>query len=106
MPPVVAPGIIPRLSKLVVGMKAHKNYSEAIGQHLLLVGSKTTMDPDSWKPVLKHRYNAGSPVIFWKKGRASAIEIRVDIHFQPIARFNMAAEKFLPVGGVQSQSDS
>lgn len=78
IPPVVAPGIISRLSTLVAGIKAHKNYTEAIGQHLQLIGPKITVEPDTWKPVLKCRYSAGNPVICWTKGQASAIEIWVD----------------------------
>ncbi|MDD4928370.1 MAG: hypothetical protein PHP85_03705 [Gallionella sp.] len=76
--PVALPGIIPRLSVLVAGIKAHKNYTEAIGQDLWLIGAHITSEPGSWKPVLSSRNNAGHPVICWTKGQAAAIEFWAD----------------------------
>jgi hypothetical protein len=43
----VSPGIIPRLSALVACIKASKNYTEAIGKDLWIVGSKQTIDPQN-----------------------------------------------------------
>jgi len=77
-PPVVSPGIIQRFSTLVAGIKAHKNYTAAIGQHLRLIGAEILMEPDTWKPVLKNRFSAGNPVICWAKGQAGSIEIWAD----------------------------
>ena len=74
----VNPGIIPRLSALVKQIKAHKNYTEAIGKDLWLIASKHVIDPKSWKPLLGIRLQAGHPVIIWTKGDAAALEIWVD----------------------------
>ncbi|MEI7457587.1 MAG: hypothetical protein WCK93_12785 [Nitrosomonadales bacterium] len=78
LPPVSAPGVIQRLSTLIAGIKAHKNYTDAIGQDLQIVGAQIVLDPVSWKPVLTVQYNAGHLVIGWKKGQAAAIEIHAD----------------------------
>ena len=43
-----------------------------------LIDAEINTTPDSWKPVLKCRYNAGHPVICWVKGDAGAIEIWAD----------------------------
>jgi len=77
-PPFVNPGVIRRLSTLVAGIKAHRSYTEAIGQHLRLIGPEILLEPDTWKPVLKSRFSAGSPVICWTKGQAGSIEIWAD----------------------------
>ncbi len=74
----VPPGVIPRLSTLVAGIKAHKNYTEAIGRDLRLIGTEIVKNPDSWKPVLKSKSSAGHPVICWTKGYAAEIEIWAD----------------------------
>jgi hypothetical protein len=76
--PILAAGIIPRFSTLVASIKAHKNYTAAIGQDLRIIGSEITIDSASWKPVLNVKIKAGHPVIIWTKGHASAIEIWVD----------------------------
>lgn len=75
---LVAPGIIPRLSMLVAAIKANKNYTEAIGKDLQLIGAEIVKDPLNWKPVLSNKSSAGHPVIGWTKGQAAAIEIWAD----------------------------
>ena len=78
LPPVSAPGVFQRLSAMIIRIKAHKNYTEAIGQDLQIIGAKIVLDPAGWKPVLSVQYDAGHLVIGWKKGQAAAIEIWVD----------------------------
>lgn len=78
VPPAVSPGIISRLSTLVASIKAHKNYTSAIGQDLWLIGVSKVLDPNSWKPVLSSQIKAGHPVIVWVKGKAGVLEIWVD----------------------------
>jgi hypothetical protein len=78
IPPVISPGIIPRLSALVARLKTHKNYTTAIGQDLWLIGSTQIIDPGTWKPALGMQNKAGHPVIVWTKGKAAALEIWVD----------------------------
>ena len=74
----VTPGISARLSTLVARIKAHPNYTEAIGQDLHIIGAQIVLDTSSWKPVLSIKYSAGHPVIVWTKGHADAIEIWAD----------------------------
>ncbi len=77
-PPVSAPGVIQRLSTLIARIKAHKNYTTAIGQDLQIIGTEIILDPSSWKPVVTVQYEAGQLIVGWKKGQASAIEIWAD----------------------------
>ena len=74
----IKPGVIPRMSALITQIKAHKNYTEAIGKDLWIIASKQVIDPDLWKPVLNIRLQAGHPQIIWTKGDAAALEIWVD----------------------------
>ena len=78
IPPIGKSGIIPRFSLFVTRLKAHKNYSPAIGQDLQVIGSAYIIDPSTWKPVLSSTSQAGHPTVVWTKGKASAIEIWVD----------------------------
>ncbi len=74
----VAPGIVPRLIALVSRLKTARQYSEAIGQDLQIIGPEQRVDPDDWKPILDTRTVAGQPVLKWPKGDADAIEIWAD----------------------------
>ena len=76
--PAVTPGATARLSSLVARIKAHKNYTEAIGQDLQIIGAQIVLDPASWKPALSLQNKAGHTVIAWTKGKAAAIEIWVN----------------------------
>ncbi|UOA08547.1 hypothetical protein [Methylobacter sp. S3L5C] len=78
IPPAVQPGIIPRLSALAKHIKAHKNYTPAIGHDLWLIGAEQVIDTSTWKPILSVYSEAGHPVIQWTKGGASALEIWTD----------------------------
>ena len=73
IPPIVKSGIIPRFSLFVSRLKAHKNFSPAIGQDLRIIGSAYIIDPSTWKPVLSSTSQAGHPTVVWTKGKASAI---------------------------------
>jgi hypothetical protein len=79
LPPSLASSVVPgataRFASLVARIKAHKNYTEAIGQDLQIIGPVIVIDPASWKPALSIQHNAGHPVIVWTKGQAGAIEI-------------------------------
>ena len=78
IPAMVKPGIIPRLSALAARIKAHRNYTTAIGYDLWLIGGEQKIDPTTWKPALSIYLQAGHPVIAWAKGNAGTIEIWVD----------------------------
>ena len=74
----VAPGIVPRLIALVSRLKTARNYNEAIGRDLQIIGAEQTVDTGDWKPALDLGIKAGHPVIKWPKGDADAIEIWAD----------------------------
>ena len=76
--PAVPLGIIPRLTALVSRLKTARNYTEAIGQDLKIVGAEQTVDSSAWKPILDLATEAGHPIIKWPKGDADAIEIWAD----------------------------
>ena len=76
--PAVALGIVPRLAGLVVRIKAARNYTDAIGQDLNIVGTAQAVDTDDLKPVIDIAIKAGQPAILWSKGDADTLEIWVD----------------------------
>lgn len=76
--PAVPMGIVPRLTNLVARIKAARNYSEAIGQDLNIVGSIQISNADELKPTFDINLKAGHPQIVWTKGEADAIEIWAD----------------------------
>jgi len=78
IPSAVSPGVVPRLSALVAQIKANKNFTDAIGKDLWLIGATQIIDPSTWKPILSIQNQAGHPIICWTKGHAAAIEIWVD----------------------------
>ena len=76
--PAVPLGIIPRLTALVSRIKTARNYTEAIGLDLKIVGTEQAIDTSSWKPIIDLGAEAGHPIIKWPKGDADAIEIWTD----------------------------
>ena len=74
----VAPGIVPRLTALVARLKTARNYNEAIGRDLQIIGAEQAVATGDWKPALDIGIKAGHPVIQWPKGDADAIEIWAD----------------------------
>lgn len=77
-PAAVPPGIFKRLAALVVRIKAHPGYTEAIGQDLDIVGAEQTLDTTNAKPVIELELSAGHPNVLWPKGGFDAVEIWVD----------------------------
>lgn len=77
-PALVNNGILWRTRRLVARIKASTNYNESIGEGLGIVGDERTVDLLGLKPELKSRVGAVHPVIIWKKGTASALDIYAD----------------------------
>ncbi len=82
-PAAVAPGIVTRFRALVKRIKAHKNYTDSIGQTLGIEGPDSgTTDLSTIKPDLRVRLNGGQVEIPWGWGglasELDAIEIWVD----------------------------
>ena len=71
-------GIVPRLSGLIARIKTARNYTEAIGQDLSIVGTTQIIDPATWKPVIDITVTGGHPTVQWAKGTADSIEIWAD----------------------------
>ena len=77
-PAIVAPGIFPRLTALVAHIKTHKNYTDAIGADLQIVGAEQVVDMTVLKPVITATLDAGGVIIGWVKQGMDGIEIWVD----------------------------
>lgn len=76
VPAAVAPGIFSRVSALVGRIKAHKDYTEADGHDLGIVGENLNLDLINIKPDITVRLiQGGTPEIIWKKQKMDAIEI-------------------------------
>ncbi|HEY5894349.1 MAG TPA: hypothetical protein VIT91_14080 [Chthoniobacterales bacterium] len=82
-PAAVPPGIVTRFRALAKSIKAHKNYTESIGQTLgIEANGGSDIDFATLKPVLNVRLNGGHVEIPWGwngfSGKLDAIEIQVD----------------------------
>ena len=77
-PKVVPAGALNRVSDMVVRMKRHGNYTEAIGRDLGVVGPEKRVDLGEIRPTLDVRLESGRPFLTWSKGPAQSAEIRVD----------------------------
>lgn len=74
-PPVVAAGVFPRVSSLVKRMKAHPNYTEAIGKDCGLIGPEQTLFKDEAKPTLDVAKVGGAVVLKYTKGTTGGIHL-------------------------------
>ena len=77
-PTEVAPGIFPRLSKLVDRIKASTTYTDAIAKDLGIIGAQQTVDTATLKPLLKLVMKGGQVEVQWIKGDADAIRIETE----------------------------
>lgn len=73
------PGVVLRFSTLVNRIKAHPNYTTAIGQNLGIEKSATPpANRDTAQPALKAVNRGGKVNLIWKKGKFSGILIEKD----------------------------
>jgi hypothetical protein len=77
-PALVPPNIFGRIGALIVRIKKHPGYTDAIGNDLDIIGAEQTIDPSTMKPVLNLILQAGHPLVRWKKQGMDAIELQVD----------------------------
>jgi hypothetical protein len=79
-PPSVPAGIRDRARTLAARIKTHRNYTDAVGSDLGLVGalSASLLDQESLQPRLVVTLEAGRPVITWKRNGMDALEIECD----------------------------
>ena len=79
MPREVPPGVVYRFTTMVNRIKAHPNYTTAIGQNLGIEQSATPpANRDTAQPVLKAVNRGGKVNLIWKKGKFSGILIEKD----------------------------
>ncbi|HUZ07850.1 MAG TPA: hypothetical protein VMV89_10240 [Candidatus Paceibacterota bacterium] len=78
IPALVAPDIFGRLMALVAHIKTHKNYTEAIGADLQIIGADHPIDPTTLKPTLYVSLAAGVMNISWYKQGMHSLELWVD----------------------------
>jgi hypothetical protein len=77
-PPAVAEGMLDRISKMVVRIKASVNYTDSIGQDLGIIAPETTIDASTLQPNLTVKLDAGRPHIKCSKGIADGVDLYVD----------------------------
>ena len=78
-PTAVAPGIVFRFTTMVNRIKAHQNYTTAIGQNLgIEISASLKLDLDTAQPVLKVVSRGGKVNLGWKKGQFDGIVIEKD----------------------------
>lgn len=70
--------IFGRIRRLVRNIKSHPNYSESIGDELQIIAPKSAEDINTWKPRLSVAFNAGIPIIKWKKGKSQGIKLKAE----------------------------
>ncbi len=88
VPPIAAVPMLPmgaqsnifgRVAVLVQNIKSNTNYDpNTMGDDLRIIGDELTIDTNTWKPIIKAEYIAGSPNIIWTKGDADALKIKVN----------------------------
>ena len=79
MPTAVSAGIVFRFTTLVNRIKAHQNYTKAIGQNLgIELTTSQKVDLDTSQPILKVVLRGGKVNLNWKKGKFDGIVIEKD----------------------------
>lgn len=78
-PAAVAPGVLVRFTTMVNRLKAHQNYTTAIGQNLgVEATAQQQRDLDTAQPTLKPVIRGGVVNLVWKKGKMGGILIEKD----------------------------
>ncbi|HCS19077.1 MAG TPA: hypothetical protein DIW47_00685 [Bacteroidetes bacterium] len=79
-PTLVAADIFERVARDAERIKAHNNYTPALGQDFGIIGTAIVFDPNALKPALKLGKVIGMGVpIGWKKGVADGVRIEKQI---------------------------
>jgi hypothetical protein len=73
---LVMPGIISRIRAVIGRIKAHPGYTDAIGEQLQIVGSKTDdLNVAEAKPTFKAAPSVGKVTLDWTKGDLDGVVI-------------------------------
>lgn len=73
--PTVAAGIFPRTTAIVKRMKAHPNYTEAIGRDCGIIGAENSNREADMKPDLVLSQEGGNINVKYTKGEAEGIKL-------------------------------
>ena len=74
-PALVNQGIFTRIRKLVQTIKAHPNYTTAIGEDLGIIGNEETFDPSTYQTTLKAEAFPGHVTVSFTKGKVEAVNL-------------------------------
>lgn len=77
-PPSIDKPVFRVLTKEVKRIKAHVNYTQAIGLDLMIIGSEMPELDEESKPVISAKTIGNQIKINWKKGRFTSIDFYVD----------------------------
>jgi len=67
------------IGPLITRIKKHKNYTEAIGKALNIIGTPSTaVDIATLQPILSIDFQGGHPVLHWKSNNTDSLEIEAD----------------------------
>ena len=81
LPPVpqpVAPGIFRRMGNLVARIKGRREYTDAIGVRLGVIGAEQKIDISKAKPQLKAKVAGGKLIISWNKSVFTGINLSIN----------------------------
>lgn len=73
--PTVASGIFPRTAAIVKRMKAHPNYTDAIGRDCGIIGAESQNNEAEMKPDLIVSKEGGNVIVKYTKGEAEGIRL-------------------------------
>jgi hypothetical protein len=83
-PAAVTPGVFKRVARLAKRIKAHPNYTEAIGKNLGIVGSEQVIDYDNLKvQVAVRRTDADGVALDFVKGKMDGVVVYSGTIVQP-----------------------
>ncbi|UOA07489.1 hypothetical protein [Methylobacter sp. S3L5C] len=67
------------LGALIVRIKRHKNYTEAIGKALHIIAPQSPgQDTATLQPILTYDFRGNHPVLYWKHNDTKALELEAD----------------------------
>lgn len=82
---VTAPASVPYadifgfLGALIVRIKKHKNYTEAIGKALHIIAPQSpAQDTATLQPILTYDFKGNHPTLYWKHNGTKALELEAD----------------------------
>ena len=78
VPQAVTPGIFRRIGNLVALIKGRREYTNAIGVRLGVIGAEQKIDISKAKPQLKAKVAGGKLIISWKKSVFTGINLSIN----------------------------